>query len=160
MKERLATKHRQLLLGILREADGHLDAKEIFRRAADKDPGISLATVYRNLQLFEELGLVDGKRLERTGCWYEIRRAGHHCDVACSMCGRVIEFESPVIRQLLDEVQSNSSFTVTKAVLYLEGYCEECADRAKTIDSPSSSELGANDSVHIESQREKIADSY
>ena len=159
MQERLATKHRQLLLDILREADGHLDAKEIFRRAADKEPGISLATVYRNLQLFEELGLVDGKRLERTGCWYEIKRADHHCDVECSMCGRVIEFESPVIRELLDEVQSNSNFTVTKAVLYLEGYCEDCADEAKSHDSSSWSEPGANDVVRTRSQAEKIGDS-
>ena len=160
MKEKLDTRHRQLLLGILREADSHLDAKEIFRRAADKEPGISLATVYRNLQLFEELGLVDGKRLERTGCWYEIRRAGHHCDVACSMCGRVIEFESPVIRQLLAEVQRNSNFSITKAVLYLEGYCEECADKVKWHDSSSLSELGANDFVRNQSQREKIGDSH
>jgi len=160
MKERRVTRHGQLLLDILREADGHLDAKEIFKRAADKDPGISLATVYRNLQLFEDLGLVDGKRLERTGCWYEIRRAGHHCDVACSICGRVIEFESPVIRQLLDEVQSNSSFTIRKAVLYLEGFCEECADGAKSRDSSSVAELGAYDVVRNQAQRERIGDSH
>ena len=159
MRERLATKHRQLLLGILREAGGHLDAKEIFRRAAEKEPGISLATVYRNLQLFEELGLVDGKRLERTGCWYEIRRADQHCDVACNICGRVIEFESPVIRQLLDEVQRNSSFTISKAVLYLEGRCEQCADNAESPSSSSSSELGANDPILDRSDREKTRDS-
>ena len=56
LKERPLTTQRRLLLDILREAEGHLDARELFQRAIDKDPRISLATVYRNLRLFKELG--------------------------------------------------------------------------------------------------------
>ena len=56
---RPATLQRQLLLDTLREAKGHLDARELYRQAMEKDPRISLATVYRNLRLFKELELVD-----------------------------------------------------------------------------------------------------
>ena len=129
MTARYTTKHRQLILNILEEANTHLDAKDIFQQALVKDPSISLATVYRNLRLFEELGLVNGKRLDRTRCWYEIKRSGDHCDVVCTTCGRVIEFESPSIRQLVGEVEKEGNFEVTKAVLYLEGHCRDCLDK-------------------------------
>lgn len=132
MSDRGSTRQRRLLLEILHEAGTHLGAKELFQRAIQKDPRISLASVYRNLHLFEELGLVDGKRLDRTRCYYEIKRSTHHYDVICNACGRVMEFESPMIEKLVDEVQRNSDFTVTKAVLYLEGYCRQCEDKRKT----------------------------
>ena len=131
MSDGVSTRQRRLLLDILREAGTHLDAKELFQRAIQKDPRVSLASVYRNLHLFEDLGLVDGKRLDRTRCYYEIKRSTHHYDVICNVCGRVMEFESPMIEKLVDEVQQNSAFRVTKAVLYLEGYCRQCEDKGK-----------------------------
>ena len=87
MAERRSTKHRQLILDVLRETDGHLGAKDIFRKAVERDSSIGLATVYRNLQLLEELGLVNGKRLDRTHCWYELKRSDDHCDAVCTSCG-------------------------------------------------------------------------
>jgi Fur family ferric uptake transcriptional regulator len=129
MIQRGKTKHRQLLLDILKEADGHLGAKEIFKKALEHDFSISLATVYRNLQLFEELGLVNGKRLDKTHCWYELKRSGDHCDVICTACGNIIEFESPTINRLVEEIEGNAHFNVTKAVLYLEGNCKRCKEQ-------------------------------
>ncbi len=131
MKVRFTTAHRQLLLDILHEAKRHLDAKELFQEAAKREPHISLATVYRNLHLFEDLGLVDETRLDRAHCYYEIKRSSEHYHLVCTTCGKVTEFESPAVSQLVDEVQRNSGFAVTRAVLRLEGYCPECKDEAK-----------------------------
>lgn len=125
-KERPSTPQRRLLLDTLRGAKGHLDARELYRRAVEKDPHISLATVYRNLRLFKELGLVDERRLDEVHCYYEIKRAPEHYHMVCTACGRVVEFESPLVGDLVAEVQRNSDFDVTRAVLYLEGYCPEC----------------------------------
>ena len=131
MKDRFRTMHRQLLLKILREANRHLDAKQLFQEAVKRDPHISLATVYRNLRLFEELGLVDERHLDKGHCYYEIKRSSEHYHLVCTTCGTVTEFESPAVSQLVDEVQRNSGFAVTRAVLHLEGYCPECKDKAK-----------------------------
>ena len=57
------THHRRLLLELIRNAGGHIDAKELYRRASRKDDSISLATVYRALRLFKEKGLVSERRL-------------------------------------------------------------------------------------------------
>jgi Fe2+ or Zn2+ uptake regulation protein len=130
-KERPSTPQRRLLLDTLHGAKGHLDARELYRRAVEKDPHISLATVYRNLRLFKELGLVDERRLDEAHCYYEIKRAREHYHMVCTACGQVVEFESPLVSDLVAEVQRNSDFHVTKAVLYLEGYCPGCKDKEK-----------------------------
>ena len=120
-----------MLLDTLREAKGHLDAKGLYRRAIERDPRISLATVYRNLRLFKELGLVEELHLDEARCYYEIRRSGDHYHLVCKACGRVTEFDSPAVGTLVEEVQRNSDFEVTRAVLYLEGYCRQCERKKK-----------------------------
>lgn len=127
--ERASTRQRRLVLDVLREAEGHLDAKELYRRAAEKDPGVSLATVYRSLRLFKELGLVEEQHLDRAQCYYEIRGSNAHYHMVCTSCGRVLEFDNPLVSQLVAEVEHTADFDVRKVVLYLEGYCSECKSK-------------------------------
>ena len=129
IRDHPVTAQRQLLLDILREANNHLDAKELYQRAIERERHISLATVYRNLRLFKELGLVDEIRLDEIHCCYEIKRATEHYYLLCTSCGRVIEFESPLIARLLAEVEHNRGFQANRAVLHLEGYCQKCKKR-------------------------------
>ncbi len=133
MKDRPITPQRRLLLDTLREAQGHLDARELYRLAIEKDPRISLATVYRNLQLFKELGLIDERRLDKVYCYYEIKRPTEHYHLVCQSCGRVIELESPAITEVINQVKHDSDFDVTRVVLYLEGYCRKCKDEEKGL---------------------------
>ena len=51
-----------------------------------------------------------------------------HQHLICRACGKVVEFESPQIRKLVDKVQCEHGFIVTRAELYLEGYCQQCRD--------------------------------
>lgn len=122
------TRQRRLLFGVIQEAERHLDAKELYRRASERDPSISLATVYRNLRLFKEQGLVDEKHLGQAHCYYAMKQLGEHQYLVCTACGQAIEFESPLIRKLIAEVQRKNNFSVTKIELYLEGYCHKCKE--------------------------------
>ena len=125
------TSQRRLLLELIRQATAHIDAKELYRRASSKDESISPATVYRSLNLFKQLGLVDERKLGKMRCYYEIKQPPEHQHLVCQGCGKVIEFESPLIRKLVDKVQREHGFNVTKAELYLEGYCPECGEKEK-----------------------------
>lgn len=129
IKDRPVTAQRRLLLDLLREADCHLDAKELYRQAIEKDRQISLATVYRNLRLFKELGLVGEIRLDDVHCYYEIKRSAEHYHLVCSACGRVTEFESPLVARLVADVERKCGFHADRAVLHLEGYCQSCRDQ-------------------------------
>jgi Fe2+ or Zn2+ uptake regulation protein len=125
------TVQRRLLLELLRKAKGHVDAKELYRRASAKDRSISPATVYRSLNLFKELGLVDEVRLGKIRCYYEIKESQEHQHLVCQGCGKVIEFQNPYFQKLIQAVRREHGCNVTKAELYLEGYCPECEDKEK-----------------------------
>jgi Fur family ferric uptake transcriptional regulator len=126
------TNQRRLLLESLRDAEGHIDAKELYRRASAKDESISPATVYRSLNLFKQLGLVDEMRLGKIRCYYEIKQSPEHQHLVCQGCGKIIEFQNPHFQKLIEAVRREHGFNVTKAELYLEGYCSECEERGKT----------------------------
>jgi Fur family ferric uptake transcriptional regulator len=124
----LITSQRKLILDILKEADGHLDAKELYRKASERDPNISMATVYRTLRLFYEMGLIDERRLGQVRCSYELKRQADHHHLICKGCGRIMEVDSPLIRKLIKELQNKNKFHVIKAELCFEGYCVECEE--------------------------------
>jgi Fe2+ or Zn2+ uptake regulation protein len=127
------TTQRCLLLELLRNAEGHVDAKELYRRASARDESISPATVYRSLNLFKELGLVDEMRLGKIRCYYETKQSPQHQHqhLVCRGCGRVMEFQDPHFQKLIEVIRREHGFKVTKAELFLEGYCPECEEKQK-----------------------------
>ena len=127
------TPQRKLLLSTIQAAGTHLDAKELYRRASEQDTGISLATVYRNLRLFREQGLIEERHLGQLRCAYEVKRSGEHQHLRCRGCGRVIEFQSPLVHQLVAELQQKQDFRITRIELYLEGYCRRCKEKEKLL---------------------------
>jgi Fur family ferric uptake transcriptional regulator len=123
------TTQRRLLLELLRESDEHMDAKELYRRASVRDESISPATVYRSLNLFKQLGLVDEIRLGKVRCRYEIKQSPDHQHLVCQGCGKIMEFKSPLVKKLTNSVRKKYGFNATKIELYLEGYCQKCEDK-------------------------------
>ena len=126
------TNQRRLILKLLRDTEGHIDAKELYRRASVRDESISPATVYRSLNLFKELGLVDEMRLGKIRCYYEIRQSPEHQHLVCRGCNKVMEFQNPHFQKLIEAVRQERGFKVTNAELYLEGYCSGCEEKEKT----------------------------
>jgi Fur family ferric uptake transcriptional regulator len=131
MQGHFLTKQRRLLLDLIRDAEGHIDAKELFQRARAQDDSIGAATVYRSLNLFKQLGLVDERRLGNLRCYYEIKQSPEHQHLLCQGCGKVIEFQNPHFQKLIKAVQREHGFKITKAELYLEGYCPNCEEKGK-----------------------------
>jgi Fur family ferric uptake transcriptional regulator len=124
------TAQRRLLLSLLRDSGRHMDARELYQRALSNGASVSMATVYRCLHFFKEMGLVDEIWLGQTRCYYEIKHSVQHQHLVCRGCGKVIEFNSPLISKLVNKLQREKGFNVTKASLHLEGYCQQCQDRA------------------------------
>jgi Fe2+ or Zn2+ uptake regulation protein len=131
--DRPSTSQRRLLLGLIRKYGGHISAKELYRRASRKNDSISLATVYRALQLFKELGLVEERKLGQVYCSYEIKESTDHQHLVCRSCGKVIEFESGLLGQLVEELRQEHGFSLIKMELYMEGYCQQCSREGNHI---------------------------
>jgi len=123
------TNQRRLLLELIRGAQGHLDADELFREAKKHKPRISLATVYRNLKLFKELGLIAESNLGEAHSHYEMRGTVEHHHLVCLGCGLVVEFDSPLIAEAKAGIQRGKGFDIVSAQLKMEGYCPKCKQK-------------------------------
>ena len=124
---RRLTHQRRLLLEVLSESPGHLDAEAIYALAKERDPNISLATVYRTLRVLKETGIVQQRRLDHEGQkhHYEVAARTHY-HFTCLGCGRVIEFESSLIERARKQLADQWHLDVLHTRVHLEGYCADC----------------------------------
>ena len=125
------TSQRRLILDVLEQSEIHLDAEAIHDRVKAQDPDVSLATVYRTLTVFKEMGLVEEHGLGEGHSHYEAARSGPHYHFVCLSCGRVIEFDSSHVSQAIRELTEQETVYVTGAHLRLSGYCSQCQDVAQ-----------------------------
>lgn len=120
------THQRDLIMEIIRQGRGHLDADEIYRRAREKEPRLSLSTVYRTLQMLKKLGLVEELHFDEEHHHYEVKPSAEHHHLVCLGCGRVIEFNYPLSRYLKKNVSEAKDFDITETEIRVTGYCAKC----------------------------------
>jgi Fe2+ or Zn2+ uptake regulation protein len=125
---RRLTSQRRLILGVLEESSGHLDAEALFVQARTRDPDISLATVYRTLAVLKEMGLVEEHRLGEEHSHYEATHGQPHYHFVCMGCGKVIEFDAPQMKGISRDVSEQEGVCITDVHLRLSGYCAQCQD--------------------------------
>lgn len=120
------TPQRQLLLRIIQGSESHLDADEIYRQAKQHDPRISLSTVYRTLNLLKELDLVEEVHFDEDHHHYELAADTLHHHLVCTECGRIMEFQSPLVDELRAELEQECGFTLDRLQIDALGQCQEC----------------------------------
>lgn len=123
------TPQRLLVLQVLEEAEEHLDADAVHGRARERDPRVSLATVYRTLSRLKEMGLVEQRYFAREHRreYYEVTGKEEHYHFTCQGCGQVIEVHTPRIAQARRELTEQLGLVFTHACVCFEGYCAACA---------------------------------
>ncbi len=120
------TSQRRLLLRILTETGGHLDAREVYDRARQHGSRLSLATVYRTLGALKEAGVVRELHLDEEHHHYELDRQDGHSHLVCLGCGRVFEVDSQAFVEAAQRISQSKGFSISKAEVELTGYCAEC----------------------------------
>jgi Fe2+/Zn2+ uptake regulation proteins len=121
------TNQRKAIIEVLCEHQGRfISAEEIFTKSREKYPDTNFSTVYRNLSIFEEVGMIHDTRIDGDAAVYEIADGDiHHHNIICKGCGKteVIDF-CP-----LEEVNSklnSKNFTLTDHKFEIYGYCKDC----------------------------------
>ncbi|HEY82115.1 MAG TPA: transcriptional repressor [Dehalococcoidia bacterium] len=120
------TPQRALIMEVIRQGKGHLDADEIYRRAREREPRLSLSTVYRTLQMLKRLGLVEELHFDDNHHHYEVKPQAEHHHLVCLGCGRVIEFNYPLSLYLRKKVPEVREFDITETEVRMTGYCAKC----------------------------------
>ena len=98
------TGQRRVIAQALRDSTDHPDVEELYRRASVIDSGISLATVYRTVKLFDEVGILDRLEFGDGRSRYEDADREHHDHLFDLQTGEVIEFVDPEIEVLQEKI--------------------------------------------------------
>ncbi|MEM1315657.1 MAG: Fur family transcriptional regulator [Pseudomonadota bacterium] len=115
------TGQRRLVARILEAADDHPDVEELYRRAAEEDSAISLATVYRTVKLFEEAGILDRIDFGDGRARYEDAEREHHDHLIDLNSGEVVEFIDEEIEALQRKVAERLGYELRGHRLELYG---------------------------------------
>lgn len=123
------TEQRRIIAAILSEATDHPDVEELYRRASEVDPKISIATVYRTVRMFEEAGILERLDFRDGRARYEQATDEHHDHLIDIDTGEVIEFHNEDIEILQRRIAEELGYELIDHRLDL--YCRKIG-RSKT----------------------------
>lgn len=118
----------------LKHRGSHLSTEEVFEYVSKENPEIGIATVYRTLQLFEELDVLYKISFDDGVARYEIKAndaAHRHHHLICLDCGKVLEVKLDLLDSLEEEIESEEGFKIVDHNLKFYGYCKECYKKHK-----------------------------
>ena len=119
------TKQREAILKVLRNTKSHPTADQIYDDVRKGIPNISKGTVYRNLQVLQQDGLISVLNITGTQSRYETKQESHY-HFRCERCSRVFDLDGPVIDELDDKVAKKTGFKVSHHQMEFHGLCKEC----------------------------------
>ena len=119
------TKQRGAILGLLRGGYCHLTADQVYDEVRKEIPSISKGTVYRNLRVLQEMGLVSELNLNDTVSRFEAKRDGHY-HFHCERCGRVFDIDEPINKELDRRIADRTGYNISYHQLEFRGSCHDC----------------------------------
>lgn len=121
------TEQRDTILRTFLETRDHLSTDELFRLVKKKDPRIGYTTVYRTLKLLAECGLASEVAFHDGVARFEhqYNRRNHH-HMVCTGCGASVEFFSPEMDKLEQEIGRRYRYETTRHTFQIYGFCEDC----------------------------------
>ncbi|WP_127161217.1 Fur family transcriptional regulator [Veillonella sp. VA137] len=119
------TPQRIAIYNVLYAENNHPTAEMIYQSLREDHPSMSLATVYKTMEIFERIGLVRVLDLGDDCSRYDwdIR---NHPHVRCTMCNRINDLHDVQVNCLREEVARHSEYEITGLHVSFEGICPEC----------------------------------
>ena len=119
------THQRQVLYEVMQGMDGHPSPEEIYARVKQKIPAISLATVYKNIHLFVESGVLREVSLHHGTQRVEMNREEHH-HMVCSRCKSISDIDEQELGLLQKRKRLAGGFLVERYSVDVIGLCAKC----------------------------------
>ncbi len=121
------TKQRQVLLDELSKVRTHPTADELYQMVRKRLPRISLGTVYRNLELMAENGMIQKLEVGGTQKRFDGNAAPHY-HIRCQKCGRVDDLSLPLAHDVERQAREYTDFTILRHNLEFSGFCPDCQE--------------------------------
>jgi Fur family transcriptional regulator, peroxide stress response regulator len=122
-----ATSQRIVVYEALWKAGSHPNVSDIHKYASKTDPTISLATVYKNLQLFSEIGLVREMGFRDGSTRYD-PDVDFHINLICIKCGSIEDFDCISIDDIAPNLNQRAGFKVLSHNFEVRGFCSRCRE--------------------------------
>ena len=115
------TGQRKIIARVMSEAEDHPDVDELYKRVTKIDSKISIATVYRTVKLFEEVGILAKHDFKGGKARYEEISESHHDHLIDVKTGEIIEFVDDEIEKLQKKVAEKYGYNLVDHKLELYG---------------------------------------
>lgn len=116
------TEQRRIIARVLSESTDHPDVEEVYGRASEIDPHISIATVYRTLRLFDIANIIDRHDFGDGRSRYEVAdEVGHHHHLIDMKNGHVLEFENEELENIKKRIARDLGYELVGDRLELYG---------------------------------------
>jgi Fur family ferric uptake transcriptional regulator len=119
------TPQRQLVLEAVTEL-GHATPEDVHAWVTERASGVNISTVYRTLELLEDVGLVSHAHLGHGAPTYHSTTTPQHVHLICRECGVVTEVQPDVVTPALERLRSERGFVADVGHLTIFGTCQEC----------------------------------
>lgn len=119
------SKQRELIYQTVLRNPVHPSADGVYAMVREQLPNISLGTVYRNLNLLADEGLLMKISMPNTSDHFDGRVEAHQ-HILCEKCGKVFDLEIPPVQDMVMKAAESSGFQITGCSLSFTGICEHC----------------------------------
>ena len=120
------TEPRRAVAELVDRRTGHFTAADLVSDARDQKAGIGRATVFRALELFQELGVIERIDLPSGEHAYVACEADHHHHVICSSCGRSADIDDRGIKAVTKKIAKRTGYRIEQHRIELFGLCPAC----------------------------------
>lgn len=123
------TPQRHAVLEFLLSSKTHPTADEIYKALENKFPNMSVATVYNNLRILKEIGLVKELTYGDDSSRFDSNTMDHY-HIICDDCGKIVDFHYPTLSEIESLAEKVSGFEISHHRLELYGKCALCKEKS------------------------------
>lgn len=123
------TPQRAIIFEAIEKLEGHITAEDIFEQVQKVNPYVSLATVYRTLELLQELNLINQTNFGRSQTYFALKDHGTHHHLVCMDCGHIEEFSDQILDSVRTELKHQYGFQAHTEHLSIFGVCHACQQK-------------------------------
>jgi Fur family ferric uptake transcriptional regulator len=134
------TPQRQLVLEAVTRLE-HATPEEIYAEVRQTAVGVNVSTVYRTLELLEQIGLITHTHLGHGAHRYHLATEAQHIHLICGGCGGITELDPATVGSLVKSLEADYGFETDVGHLTVTGTCSACRARAASA-LPAEGELG------------------
>ena len=121
---------REAIVDTFLRSESHLSVDDLLHMVQKRRPDVGRTTVYRTLKLLQAAGLAQELELRGESRFEREYNRAHHDHFICQHCGDIIEFESPEIERIQDEIAAGLGFVIEGHRHQIFGRCRRCAQNA------------------------------